>query len=129
MSHSEAIPPGGPSARFAAKLRVAKGRDAGKGALRAFLRVASGRCFGWSGWRFHPSGLSAGRATTIMVSSLSTRPKAICPAAPRDERQGRHLMSNASRDVQLPDFRGYFLMLRGRAGVTQHELAGHAGVS
>src|SRR5207245_5633722 len=28
-----------------------------------------------------------------------------------------------------PDFRGLLLMLRGRAGVTQRELAAHAGVS
>jgi WD40 repeat protein/transcriptional regulator with XRE-family HTH domain len=38
-------------------------------------------------------------------------------------------MSNASRDLQAPDFRGLTLMLRGRAGVTQREVAEHVGVS
>src|SRR5262245_28453011 len=38
-------------------------------------------------------------------------------------------MSNPSRDVPPPDFRALVLMLRGRAGVTQRELAEHAGAS
>jgi WD40 repeat protein/transcriptional regulator with XRE-family HTH domain len=38
-------------------------------------------------------------------------------------------MSNRARGFESPDFRGLFLMLRGRAGFTQRELAEQVGVS
>src|SRR5260370_39480504 len=64
-----------------------------------------------------------------MGVAATTRPDRVRPAEPPDERRGPLPIPNATPDPNPPDFRGLLLMLRGRAGVTQRELAAHAGVS
>src|SRR5262245_30928157 len=64
----------------------------------------------------------------MMLGAAPIRSRQLCPAAMLVGAR-RMPMPNTPSEPPAPDFRGLALMLRGRAGVTQRELADHVGVS